>query len=59
MMKCGGEGTMMFLVVVSMMFVVTTNSIKYGLHTKNPTPGGVQGYKKLMPVDWPLGHSRQ
>jgi hypothetical protein len=25
---------MMFLVVVTMMFVVTTNSVKYGLHTK-------------------------
>jgi hypothetical protein len=33
---------MMFLVVVFMMFVVTTNSVKYGLHT-NITPQ--EGYK--------------
>jgi hypothetical protein len=34
---------MMFLVAVTMMFVVTTNSIKYGLHTKIIHQEGCKG----------------
>jgi hypothetical protein len=37
-----------------MMFGVDKNSVKYGAIYKHHTPGGVQGYKKLMPVDRPL-----
>ncbi len=37
MMKFVGGGYYVFLVVASMMFLVATNSVKYGLHT-NITP---------------------
>jgi hypothetical protein len=37
-----------------MMFGVDKNSIKYGAIYKHHTPGGVRGYKKLIPVDRPL-----
>jgi hypothetical protein len=36
---------MMFLVVVTMMFVVTTNSVKYGLHTEITPQEGYKGTK--------------
>jgi hypothetical protein len=36
---------MMFLVVVTMMFVVTTNSVKYRLHKKIIPREGYEGTK--------------
>ncbi len=47
-------GTMIFLVLSTMMFRVDKNSVKYGAICKHHTPGGVRGYKKMMPVDRPL-----
>ncbi len=40
------QGTMMFLVVVTVMFVVTKNSVKYGLHTNIIPQEGYEGTKK-------------
>ena len=37
----GGGGSTMFLICPGTNLLVDKNSVKYGLHTKNRTPGGV------------------
>jgi hypothetical protein len=49
----------MFLVVVTMMFIMTTNSVKYGLHTNIIPLEGYKGRKNLEVCpfrDLPLGN---
>jgi hypothetical protein len=52
----GGQGgTMIYLVLYTTMLIVDKNSIKYGLPTKIIAQERyIQGYEKLMPVDWLL-----